>query len=811
MSSLAIIVALVVLLPAIARGADGTVRGRITDPDSLPLPGVIVTLTPASGGGPRTSVTDQAGSYSLGAPAGRYQLKAELPGFDTPVRPVVVGTAPVVVNLTMNLASHQEQVTVTGVAAQPVVSDPHPDAPQNVPRQVLDASMLPNSQYDDVLPLLPNVVRGPDGQISVAGARAPQGALLVNGFNHSDPVGGAGAILLPLEAVDSMEEFSGSYTAEFGHATGGVTSVHTQSGADRFHVSANSFFPRIRFGGGPPHGVESWEPNVGASGPLIKGRVFFEQAVSYRFDQNRFTTLAGEQVNDATSLMSWSQIDVQASRSQRLTAWLSVNPQATDHANITAFTPAASVPAIDHLGWSTGLADRVTIGERATLEWRTGLVRTSLQVTPGGDLTAPYTIGHDMFSGSYYDRKDLRGDRVESSAALAWTLSANHLLKFGASVAHASLGGTDSSAPVDMLASDGSIVRTVQFLGGPRLVASEFETGAFVQDTWKPLSNLTIDAGVRYDRTSGSNATLTPRVAWTWKLPDAGSTLSGSVGMFADKLPLLARAFPLLQPRLVETFAADGSISSARLFTNVIDGPQRMPVATRWDIELDHRFPAGVQVRLKYQERYGTNEPVVEPTALSDTTGLLALDSIGKSQSRSLEATVAWRVPGHAQEVYVSYVRSATRANLNSFDTLEGILTEPFIQTDGIGPMPADVPNRLLAWGMFHLPARITVAPFLEVRDGFPYTAVDELWNNVGTVNGHHLPRFASLDLYVNKVVSLPHHLPDARIGIKLYSLASTNSQRDVQRDIARADFGATYNAIPRDFTAVLELLWGKK
>jgi hypothetical protein len=97
------------------------------------------------------------------------------------------------------------------------------------------------------------------------------------------------------------------------------------------------------------------------------------------------------------------------------------------------------------------------------------------------------------------------------------------------------------------------------------------------------------------------------------------------------------------------------------------------------------------------------------------------------------------------------------------------------------------------------------------VRDGFPYTAVDELWNNVGTVNGHRLPRFASLDLYVNKVVSLPHHLPDARIGIKLYSLASTNSQRDVQRDIARADFGTTYNAIPRDFTAVLELLWGKK
>ncbi len=81
----------------------------------------------------------------------------------------------------------------------------------------------------------------------------------------------------------------------------------------------------------------------------------------------------------------------------------------------------------------------------------------------------------------------------------------------------------------------------------------------------------------------------------------------------------------------------------------------------------------------------------------------------------------------------------------------------------------------------------------------------------VGQRDGQRLPWFGSLDLYVNKIVGLPHHLPDARVGLKLYNLASMHSARDVQRDIDRADFGTTYNPIPRDFTAVFELLWGNR
>jgi hypothetical protein len=83
----------------------------------------------------------------------------------------------------------------------------------------------------------------------------------------------------------------------------------------------------------------------------VKGRAHVEQGVSYRFDRNRFTTLIGEQKSQFTAL-SWTQLDVQVSPAQHLIATVSFDPQRTDRANISAFTPAASVPRLEQGGWS---------------------------------------------------------------------------------------------------------------------------------------------------------------------------------------------------------------------------------------------------------------------------------------------------------------------------------------------------------------------------------------------------------------------------------------------------------------------------
>ncbi len=793
--------------PAVA--ADGTVRGRVVDPDGLALPGVVITVL-VPGAQARTAVTDEDGAYAIACPPGHVAVQAQIEGFEIAGQDVVVTEGAISVgDFTLHLASHQEQITVKPEAATDVVGPPQPDAPATVTRNVVEAGMLPNSQYDDVLALLPNVVRAPDGSISVGGARAPQGALFVNGFNLTDPVSGGPALLVPLEAVDSVDVFTGGYSAELGRATAGVTSVHTRAGGDQFHSSANSFFPRLHWVDGQVRGLQYWEPNVGVSGPVIRGRVHFEEGLSYRFDRNPFGTVVGDQDQKFSSIVSWSQVDVDVSPAQHVVAAFAANPQHTDYANITAFTPAGTVPALDRQAFDASLEDRLTVGESGTLELRASYIRTDATLTPNG--SGPYEMGHDVTQGSYFDRQDLRGNRAEASAVWSWTAGHGQLLKAGASLGRADLAGADFASPVTMLRSDGSIVRSITFEDAQPLSAFAYQTGLFLQDTWTVSPSLTVDVGARYDRTTSIGGTFSPRLAATAKLPGGKTTVTGSVGLFGDKLALEAYAFPLLGARVIQEYGPDGTpVGAARLYVNRIAGPLKAPVAARWNLELDRRLSSSWRLRVKYDERHGSDEPVVEPVALSQTTGNLLLESTGISRSRSLETTFAYR-PSEGREVYLSYVHSQAIGNLNSLDVVEGLFRQAFVQPDAIAPLAADVPDRFLAWSVMHFPRRITVAPFVEARSGFPYSAIDESWLYAALPNSWRFPWFGSLDLYVNKVVGLPRHLPDARIGFKVYSLASVHSERDIQRDILRTDFGTTYNAVPRFYSFVFELLWGHK
>jgi len=155
-------------------------------------------------------------------------------------------------------------------------------------------------------------------------------------------------------------------------------------------------------------------------------------------------------------------------------------------------------------------------------------------------------------------------------------------------------------------------------------------------------------------------------------------------------------------------------------------------------------------------------------------------------------------------------VRAATLGDQNSLDATEGLLRPTFEQMNQRGPLPIDVPHRVLAWGLFHIPGQLTFAPFLDTRSGFPYVAIDDNWLVVAPPGAHRLPWMTSLDLSATRIVSVSHHLPDVRLGLKLYNVVRSNTERAVQRDIERPDFGTQYDPVPRDFSVVFEFLWGR-
>src|SRR6476469_6740127 len=103
---------------ALAQGTS-TFNGRALDQGDAVLPGVTVTVTNTSTGVVRTSVTNAEGAFYIpGLEPGIYNIKSELPGFQTSVRDRVnlaVNTT-ITLDFKLALASVTEAVTVTGEA-----------------------------------------------------------------------------------------------------------------------------------------------------------------------------------------------------------------------------------------------------------------------------------------------------------------------------------------------------------------------------------------------------------------------------------------------------------------------------------------------------------------------------------------------------------------------------------------------------------------------------------------------------------------------------------------------------------------------
>ena len=106
-------------VPAHAQAASASIAGTIADAQGGVLPGVTITVQNAESGTVRTSVTEADGKYRVaGLNPGRYNLTAELPGFQT----VAVKDIVLVVgqeysrDFQLALSTVQESVTVTGEA-----------------------------------------------------------------------------------------------------------------------------------------------------------------------------------------------------------------------------------------------------------------------------------------------------------------------------------------------------------------------------------------------------------------------------------------------------------------------------------------------------------------------------------------------------------------------------------------------------------------------------------------------------------------------------------------------------------------------
>ncbi|MFK2900120.1 TonB-dependent receptor [Dyella jejuensis] len=79
---------------------------------------------------------------------------------------------------------------------------------------------------------------GPTGSplVSMGGNSVVENAYYLNGFNTTDPIGGAGGISLPYFAIAEQQTITSGYGPEYGRSTGGVISQIGQRGSNQWHA-----------------------------------------------------------------------------------------------------------------------------------------------------------------------------------------------------------------------------------------------------------------------------------------------------------------------------------------------------------------------------------------------------------------------------------------------------------------------------------------------------------------------------------------------------------------------------------------------
>src|SRR4029079_19640111 len=155
------------------RAAGRSIGGIAVDESGGVLPGVTVTVVPTGTpqAEPLMQVTDGEGKFTFDdLEPGTYTVVLSLPGFEE--KKFAAVTVPLTEDLkaVMGIAALSESITVRANVPAPVSVPRETIGESKIEQEALSNVPLATERFEDALPLLPGVVRGPDGLINMNGA-----------------------------------------------------------------------------------------------------------------------------------------------------------------------------------------------------------------------------------------------------------------------------------------------------------------------------------------------------------------------------------------------------------------------------------------------------------------------------------------------------------------------------------------------------------------------------------------------------------------------------------------------------------------
>ncbi len=817
---------LVLLACAAAKGQvcqPGELRVLVKDSQEAPIYDAKVTVgsatvqvgtkpTPASG------LADFAG-----VPCGTWVVQVSKEGFaDNHSSVEITGRALNEVTLTMNPQGNRSSLDVSAEGPAPMEQS----SSQNYELHPAEVKKLPSNPatVSDVLPLVPGVVRTPDGELKLDGSGEQRSSLVVNESDVTDPSTGKFGQTIPVDSVETVNVLSTPFLAQYGRFTQTVVAVETRRGGDKWHYDLNDPFPDFRIRSYHMRGVANWGPHIVVGGPVIKERLFVISALQYYMDKTPNRTLPFPfNISKHERVNSFTQIDYILSQRQIINATYHFNPEHTNYVNPDYFNPEPVSPSYVQRAYAGTISHHLGLWG-GTLDTSLSYQRFHTYIGaqgPGEEIVTP-----EGNRGNYFgtqSRNAFRREWLEIWSPAPVRFYGTHQIKLGTSLTIATDHGVFSYQPVEVRNSAGRLLERIDFANHGPYKRNDLEFTGYVQDHWMLNSRFSADAGIRIEHQRlAESLRIAPRAGISWTPTAKGNTVFRTgYGQFYDHIPLDVYAYSRYPSRTITTYDANGSmIGEPQAYAAVIgssSGPssflihgQRVaggfsPRGVTWNVQAERLVSSHLRVRGVYTDNRSVGLIVLRFDTLG-TTNENVLDGSGSSRYRQgeLTARLTWRTD---EQMIFSYVRSQAEGNQNIFDNFVGNYAEPFIRPSSYATLPGDLPNRFLMWGHVKLIQGFEILPTVEYRNGFPYTTFDERQNYVGVPYSRRYPNFFSADARLLRDFKvLKNHT--VRLSVTGFNVTNHFNALAVHQNVADPQYGIFFGNYKRRYRFDFEVLF---
>jgi hypothetical protein len=765
------------LVPLAAQENPGTISGIVSDPTGAVIPNAEVSAADSSGG-VTTGVSDAGGIYTLTVLPGEYRIEVSASGFKT-------SEASTLKIISGRVLKHDVQLEVAVVTEQVHVTDASP--PDAEPASNASAVTLSGSSIESLaddpddltedLTALAGPYAGPDG-----------GELYVDGFS--------GGKLPPKSSIREVRVNQNPFSAEYDRIGFGRIEILTKPGSAKFHGEGRFNFGDSRLYSRNPFAAEKPDFQRRVFEGTITGPLSRDSSFTLQFEQRNIgqatvinalmldsnlnpVTYRNSVLSPTTNTEISARIDYQLSQNHTLTGRYEWEKNTETNAGLDSFTLPSTGYGSDEREHLLQLTETAILSPTAIHEFRFQY-RRSHDVLRGLDSSATVEVPEAFVEGgSTTGLSGLTENRYEFHDLLS-LIRGRHTLKIGGrlrviSESNRSMenyngvftfttldayritktGLRDGLSPSQIRAFGGGASQFTLASGNPVAEVTQVDAGLFVQDDWQVRNDLTLSAGLRFEKQNNINdwRSWAPRVGIAWAPRASGGqqplvVVRAGFGLFYDRI---RESLVLDTKRLNGVSQQEFVISNPDFYpavpsvTELSDFPQqqvirqfgaglRAPFTRQFALTLERQFFNKLTLSGTYTNSTGvdslrsqnvnaflpgTYDPAIPGSGLRPFPGgnVYAYESNGRFRQNQVIANVNARL----SKRYVLQGYYAWGSAMSDTDGAQTFPGDPYDPTLDFSRAGFDVGHRAFVSGTLTAPFGFLFSPFIVAHSGAPF------------------------------------------------------------------------------------------